>query len=85
MTALVQRMYARLIDENPGVRTHVDGQLPADVSDALVGAMESGRDIDRVLRRIVGHALQTGERLNVGMMGETVAAPTAARQKIGFV
>jgi ATP-dependent Lon protease len=85
MTALVRRMYARLIDENPGVRTHIDGQLPADVSDALVGAMESGRDIDRVLRRIVGHALQTGERLNVGMMGEMVAAPVTARQKIGFV
>jgi ATP-dependent Lon protease len=39
--------------------------------------MESGRDIDRVLRRIVGHALQSSGRVNVGMMGEMVAAPAA--------
>jgi ATP-dependent Lon protease len=85
MAALVQRMYVRLLEDNPTVRAHVDTQLPTDVSDALVSAQQSGRDIDRTLRRIVGRALQTGERLSVGMMGEMVAAPVTARQKIGFV
>jgi ATP-dependent Lon protease len=85
IAALVQRIYTRLIDENPGVRTHVDEQLPADVSDALVGAMESGRDIDRVLRRILGRALQSGGRMNVGMVVGMVAVPVAARRKIGFI
>jgi ATP-dependent Lon protease len=81
----VQRMYAKLLNDNPAVRAYVDARLPDDVTAGLVTAMESGRDIDRTLRRMVGQALKAGERLSTDMLGEVVAQPVVARQKIGFV
>jgi ATP-dependent Lon protease len=61
MRDVVARMYGELLDNNPAVAGQIDGVLPDDVLDALCDQLENGRDMDRMLRVLVGRTLQASE------------------------
>ncbi|WP_250475106.1 AAA family ATPase [Caballeronia sp. GAFFF1] len=58
---VVARMFGELLENNPAVARQIDGALPDDVLDALCEKLGTGRDIDRMLRVLVGRTLQAGE------------------------
>ncbi|PMS29877.1 ATPase family protein associated with various cellular activities (AAA) [Trinickia symbiotica] len=83
MVALVSRMYGRLIDEHPPVRNQIAPVLPEAVVGALVAGLESGRDVDRLLRMMVGRALNSGGQITPAMIPEM--KHDRAGTRMGFV
>ena len=68
MAALVGRMYARLLGEHPAVRPLIAATLPESVVGELVAGLENGRDVDRLLRMMVGRALSNGGQITAAMI-----------------
>lgn len=62
LIALVQHMYVALVASQPALASRLDAHLHDAAVESLVGAMQSGRDVDRTLRMLVGRALRAGER-----------------------
>lgn len=83
MAALVGRMYDRLLDEHPAVRSQIAPTLPDAVVGELVAGLESGRDVDRLLRMMVGRALSNGGRITAAMIPEVKQERASTR--MGFV
>lgn len=83
MAAMIARMYRELLDAHPAVGARMDSNLPDHAMHVLLGLLENGRDVDRLLRVLVGHALRTGQ--------STIAVqhlpdmPIRHRPTIGFV
>jgi ATP-dependent Lon protease len=83
MAMLVGRMYGRLLDEHPAVRTRIAPVLPEAVVGVLVAGLESGRDVDRLLRMMVGRALHTGGQITPAMI--PAMKQERASVRMGFV
>ena len=83
MAALVGRMYDRLLDDHPAVRPLIAPVLPAAIVGELVAGLESGRDIDRLLRMMVGRALGNGGQITPAMIPEVKHERAGTR--MGFV
>jgi ATP-dependent Lon protease len=83
MAALVGRMYGRLLDEHPAVRSLMEPVLPEAVVGELVAGLESGRDVDRLLRMMVGRALSNGGQITSAMIPEMKHERASTR--MGFV
>jgi len=83
MAELVGRMYGRLLDEHPAVRTLMEPVLPEAVVGELVAVLESGRDVDRLLRMMVGRALSNDGQITSAMIPEMKHERASTR--MGFV
>jgi ATP-dependent Lon protease len=83
MAALVGRMYDRLLDEHPAVRSLMAPVLPEAIVGELVAGLESGRDVDRLLRMMVGRALGNGGQITAAMIPEVKQERAGTR--MGFV
>jgi ATP-dependent Lon protease len=83
MAVLVGRMYDRLLDEHPDVRPLMAPALPERIVGELVAGLESGRDVDRLLRMMVGRALGNGGKITPAMIPEVKHERAGTR--MGFV
>jgi ATP-dependent Lon protease len=83
MAALVGRMYSCLLDDHPAVRDQIAPVLPEAVVGELVAGLESGRDIDRTLRMMVGRALGQGGEITLAMLPDVKQERAGTR--MGFV
>lgn len=84
MAALIGRMYGRLLDDHPAVRSHMSATLSEAVVGELVAGLESGRDIDRLLRMMVGQALRGDGRITPEMIPEMMKHESA-KPRMGFL
>lgn len=83
MVSLIGRMYRQLLETHPAVQELMAPDLPDSVREALLVVLESGRDVDRLLRMMIGKALSNGGLLTADMISEVKRERTGAR--MGFI
>ncbi|WP_296651315.1 AAA family ATPase [Paraburkholderia sp.] len=83
MAAMISRMYRELLDAHPAVRARMDVELPDHATHVLLGLLENGRDVDRLLRMLIGHALKTGQSTITAQ--HLPAIPSRRHSTVGFV
>jgi ATP-dependent Lon protease len=71
-----------LLDAHPAVRNQIAPVLPEAVMGELVAGLESGRDVDRLLRMMVGRALSNGGQITPAMIP---AVKHERATRMGFV
>jgi ATP-dependent Lon protease len=82
MASMISRMYHELLVAHPAVGTRMDSRLPDEVTEKLLGLMETGRDVDRLLKMLVGRALKAGRPT---VSAQHVPGTWRDRAAIGFV
>lgn len=82
MAVLISRMYGQLLEAHPAVQDLMVPVLPEVVLEALVAVLASGRDVDRLLRMMIGRALSVGGQLTAAMIPE--AKRERASTRMGF-